>query len=192
LIYVPLDQALPEQRLVLAVRGGGDPSGLLPVIRQVFADVDPQLTLSTVGTGRSLASPTTLFFSIVAGITSLLGGFAWVVALAGLYGVLSQLVQRRTREIGVRMALGARRDQIVREVVVQGLRPAALGVTFGMALLVLTLTAVGSQFHFIDVSPDAATFLGVPTIFVFAAWLASYLPARRAASVDPVIALRDS
>jgi ABC-type antimicrobial peptide transport system permease subunit len=190
LAYVPLDQSSDLPSAVLIVRTDDNPAALVPVIRQSFALVDPELGLEFVETGRRLASPTTQFFLIVAGITSLLGAFAWVMALAGLFGVLSHLVQLRTREIGIRVALGARHGEIVRMVVRQGLAPVCIGLAAGLTAVLLVAGALGSQFPLLTGAIDPLALLLLAATLTGAAALACYLPARRASWVEPNDALR--
>jgi ABC-type antimicrobial peptide transport system permease subunit len=177
---------------LLVVRTEGNPAVIVPLVRQAFSAVDPTLAIYQVDTGRYLHSATALFFSIVAGIATLLGTFAWVLALAGLYGVLAHVVQLRTREIGLRVALGARREQILGMVVREGLRPAGIGIAGGLALGVMARLALQPQLQRLVPSFDWPTLMLAPVLFLAAAWLACYLPARRAASVDPTTSLRSS
>jgi putative ABC transport system permease protein len=119
----------------------------------------------------------------------LLGGLALVLAAVGVYGVVAYSVTQRTHEIGVRMAIGARPADVRRMVLGQGCRLALAGVAIGLALaLVAARVMRGLLFH---VSPsDPATFVSVAAALVGIAALASYIPARRATRVDPMIALR--
>ena len=122
----------------------------------------------------------------------LLGSFAALaVALAaiGIYGVVSYAVAQRTREIGVRMALGARQNDVLKMVIGRGLIPAALGVVTGLAGSLAATRYLRSQLY--GVTPtDPATFAAVSALFVAVTVLASYIPARRATKVDPSVALR--
>ena len=118
------------------------------------------------------------------------GGVALALAAVGLFGVVANEVTQRRREIGLRMALGADRGHVVRLMVSQGTKPAAIGLAIGiLASLLVTRVLSGLLF---DVSPtDPATFAGVFVLFMAVTVLASYVPARRAASVDPQEALRE-
>jgi ABC-type antimicrobial peptide transport system permease subunit len=107
----------------------------------------------------------------------------------GLYGIISYSVSRRSREIGVRMALGARAGDVQRMVVREGMRLAAYGVAAGLLLSAGVSRLLGAYLY--GVSPlDAPTFIGMSLVFVGVALLASWLPARRAAAANPVVALR--
>jgi ABC-type antimicrobial peptide transport system permease subunit len=116
-------------------------------------------------------------------------GLALLLAAVGVYGVLAYVVSQRTREIGVRVALGARGQDIVRQIVLQGLVLAAAGVAVGLAGAAALASLVGTLLY--EVSPrDATSFAGTAALLVVVAAIASVIPARRAASVDPLVALR--
>lgn len=191
LVYVPFRRDYGT-RIVFAARTNGDPNVLAGVIRQTLRSLDPDLVLRSTGAGPDLVGSTAQFFQISSMIASLLGAFAWVLALAGLYGVLSHVVLRRTREIGVRVALGATRTEITRMIVRQGLSPVVLGVLAGLTLGALARMALQSQFLRLVPAMDVVVLMVVPVLFIAAAVLACYLPARRAASVDPIVALRQN
>ena len=127
-------------------------------------------------------------FRISSWIASLLGGVALVLTLAGIYGVLSYLVSQRTKEIGVRMALGANKMGVVRLVLSQSMKLAAIGILIGVALALGMCQLLGSQIQ-IDVFDPLAYFGGI-TAALLAALAAAYFPSRRAAGVDPMLALR--
>jgi ABC-type antimicrobial peptide transport system permease subunit len=133
---------------------------------------------------RALAqlSFTTLMLAIAAGLALVLG-------TVGLYGVLSYVVSQRTREIAVRMALGAERAAVRRMVVLQGGRVALVGVALGV-VVALAVTGVLQSLLFGVQAFDAVTFIGMSAVMLVVALLASYLPAYRASSVDPMQALR--
>lgn len=188
LALVPLAQN-PERRLILAVRAD-DPAGVLPRLRQSFQRIAPDLGVKRAGTGATIAREDILFFEIVAGLTTTLGGFAMAIALAGLYGILSFVIAGRTREIGIRLALGAEARSIHREVIREGLAPVIVGLVLGLAGgLMFRQAAIGLVPGLAPaVSPMALTI--VPALFVAAGVAACYLPARRASRVDPQVALR--
>jgi putative ABC transport system permease protein len=175
--------------LRVAVRGQADPAGLTADIRSVVRGLDPQLALGNVRTMDEVISRSTASrrFSLV-----LVGSFAalaLVLAAIGIYAVLAYSVVRRTHEIGVRMALGARGGDVVRLVLGQGLRVAAIGIVFGVAGA-LGLTRFLRTLLY-EVQPtDPLTFAAVLLLLVSIAAAASYLPVRRAMRVDPMVALR--
>jgi len=120
---------------------------------------------------------------------SLFGGIALLLAAIGVYGVLSYSVAQRTQEIGVRMALGAGRGDVLRLVVVQGIRLAIVGVVIGVMGSYFVTPIIKSEL--VNVSPtDPLSFIGVSIFLTAIAFLASFVPARRAMAVDPLVALR--
>ena len=126
---------------------------------------------------------------LAAVLLGIFGGLALVLAAIGLYGVIAFVVGQRTREIGVRMALGADRGGILRQVLGQGARLAALGLIAGLALALLAAPLLASQL--VSVSPtDVLTYSATAALLLGVALAASWLPARRAAGVDPIEALR--
>jgi predicted permease len=188
--YTPVEQDevgfLAPQYLV--VRTEGDPLALAAAVRTAVRDVDPDqpVDFRTMGDvfDAQLANRTTQL-TLIAG----LAGLALLLASIGLYGVLSYTVARRSSEIGLRMALGARRTAVVGAVVRSALLMAVVGVALGLAGSYLLSRALAS--FLFGVSPtDPATFAGVATALVLVALLASYVPARRAAGVEPASALR--
>jgi putative ABC transport system permease protein len=187
--YLPLDQHY-EPNLVMAVRAAGDPASLVAPLRSAIAAVDPELAVSQVGTGLALAGPNTTFQRTVAWLASVLGMMALVLALAGLYGVLSYIVAGRTREIGLRLALGASTGSIRRMVIRQGLGPVLLGLAGGLGLGLIARAAMQPLFLRIVPSVDVTLMVLVPVLFIGAGLVACYLPALRAAHVDPNVALR--
>jgi predicted permease len=186
-IYVPLAQRW-FTRTTLLVRTTPGASLAAPV-RRLVADLDPRLPILDQ---RSLVdhAATSLFPQRIAlSVAGALGGVALLLALLGIYGVTAYAVTRRTREIGIRVALGARRGGIVRLVLREGVLLAALGVALGGgAALVLTRLLRGLLYGLPPTDPVA--FGGAAALLALAALLASWIPARRAAAVDPVEALR--
>jgi len=187
-LYVPFDRDYGSH-VVFAVRARGNPEDLVGAVQQTLRQIDPDLVARS-GTGPAIVGSNAQFFEISAGVASLLGGFAWILALVGLYGVLSHLVIRRTREIGIRSALGASRRDITRMVVIQGLGPVVAGVIAGLGLAALVQMALRATFLRLAPAIDWTLLVVVPLLLLAAAFLACYVPARRAASVNPNAALR--
>ncbi len=189
--YLPLDQHY-ESRLVLAARVNREPEAFAGQLRAAIASVDPNLAVAQIGTGLSLAGPDTTFPRIVSSSASLLGLMALVLALAGLYGVLSQVVAGRTREIGVRLALGAGAPAIRRMVIAQGLSPVVIGLVAGLGSFGLIGRAAMQPF-FLGLVPatDLTLMILLPALFLGAGLVACYWPARRASRIDPNVALRN-
>jgi ABC-type antimicrobial peptide transport system permease subunit len=126
---------------------------------------------------------------VAAVVTGALGAIGLLMATVGLYGIISYSVSRRGREIGIRIALGARRADVLGMVVREGMKLATLGVAIGLVLAVAA-TRLMSSFLF-NISPlDAVTFIAMSVLFIGIAFVSSYLPARRAAASDPMTALR--
>ena len=127
---------------------------------------------------------------MAAGMASTFGVLALVLATMGLYSVMMYSVSQRTREIGIRMALGAQVRDVLKLVVQQGIQMALIGIALGLAIA-LALTRVLANLLLGVGTTDAVTFVGVVALLIAVALLACYLPARRAARVDPLVALRD-
>jgi len=187
-IYIPFEQS-PERSMVLAARTSGDPLALVPAVRRAIAGIDPDLPLADVSTledrkAVSLARPRVN--------ATVLGGFALaalVLAAVGIYGVVAYGVVQRTRELGIRMALGAGGSTLLRMVIRQGMMP----VLGGMAVGLVGALAGGRLLRglLFGVGSGDPTILALVTGFlVTVALTAMYLPARRASRSDPMIALR--
>jgi predicted permease len=190
-VYVPLAQAY-QSRLVLTARASSDSEPLVGVLHQTLGSVAPGLAIDQSGTAEAVINgPSNVFLQIVAGLAGVLGALALILALAGLYGVLSHLVERRTREIGVRMALGAARTDMYRMVVRDGLRPVVAGVVIGLVIGVIVRRALTPLFSRLLPAVDPAVMIALPLLMLAAGVVAAYLPARRAARVDPNVALRE-
>ncbi|MEJ2542250.1 MAG: hypothetical protein P8188_20180 [Gemmatimonadota bacterium] len=162
---------------------------LVPAVRQAIWSLDPNLPIAGIQTMDALVKKSmarTSFTLMLLAIASLV---ALVLGTVGVYGVLSYVVTQRTRELGIRMALGAKGEQVERMVLGQGARLAGLGIGIGV-VTALALTRVMASLLF-QVSPtDPVTFTGAVAALVLVALAATYLPARRAAMTDPMEALR--
>ncbi|MEO8335334.1 MAG: ABC transporter permease [bacterium] len=187
-VYFPIGQSWPGE-LALLVRTMGGVDALTSTIPNVVSALDPSVPHPMV---VSLAHATKFVLlpqrvaALVAGALGLVG---LMLATVGLYGIISYSASRRSREIGIRMALGARAADVQRMVVLGGMRLAGLGVSIGLVLAAAASRLLVSFLY--GVSPlDAPTFIATSLLFVAVASLASYLPARRAAMADPLVALR--
>ena len=127
---------------------------------------------------------------MAAALLTLFGGLALILAAVGVYGVLSYSVNQQTREIGIRMALGATPAEVMRWVVAQGLRLAGVGVLIGVFAGLVLMRSVASLLFGIS-THDPETFAGVAMVLILVAFFACYVPARRATKVNPVAALRN-
>jgi predicted permease len=190
--YTPIGQRLEEHPFTLLVRAKDDPSSLSLPVRNVLAGLDPHLPVYDVRTMDELmASSIFALMPLRLGVTlaSVQGGIGLCLAVMGLYAVVAFGVNQRTREIGLRIALGASPADVVREVLRDGLRLALLGTAIGL-LLSVGLGFVLSQVLFGMRPFDPLALLGGAVVLLGVAAFACWFPARRAASVDPMIALR--
>jgi len=186
-VYVNLYQR-PRPAMTLALLSDADTGQITPAARGMLQQLDPEVparfrTLSQVY-AASLGSRR--FNAILIGFFAVA---ALVLATIGVFGVMAHSVSRRTREIGVRLALGARAADVLRMIVAQGLRTAAAGVAAGIAGALALTRFVGSLLFGVTAT-DPLTFAAVTALLVGTALVACYVPARRAARVDPMIALR--
>ncbi len=185
-IYAP---ASGSNGMALVVRTTGDPEAPLDDVRGVAHALDPNVPLFDIRTFTDYVSEEiapTRFALTLAGVFA---GLALILATVGLYGVIAYSVAQRTRELGVRVALGAGRERIIRHVLGQGMTVAALGVLVGIGASLAVTRLLGGMLH--GVTPhDPTTFVAVSVLLLGVAMFASYLPARRATLVDPVNALR--
>ncbi len=187
-IYLPFDQR-PVVFASLVARTARDPEALIPTVRGAIREVDPQLPIYQLTTLENLLSDSVATPRFR---TALLGGLALlalILAGMGIYSVMAYDVGRRTREIGIRMAMGARGRDVMREVLRQAGAVTAIGLAFGLAGAVAA-TRIVSGFLF-GVEPlDAMVFTAVPIFLAAVATSAAFVPARRATRVDPMRALR--
>ena len=187
-LYYPITQN-PRPTMSLMLRTARDPLSLVSEVRAAVESIDPEQPISDVRTmdqwmARSLEGRRTPML-----LLALFGGVALVLSAIGIYGVLAFGVTLRAREFGIRQALGADRRAVLRLVLTQGLRTAGLGVAIGLASA-FVLTRFMSSLLFNLAPTDATTFAAIPALLLAVALLASYIPARRAAAVDPVVSLR--
>jgi ABC-type antimicrobial peptide transport system permease subunit len=191
MVYRPLAQNIP-MRATLAIRSTRQPLELTAEVQRVLRDVDPAVFVFDVRTmDQHLASEGGGFaaFSIGAIVTSVFGAAGVLLAAIGLYGMIAGRVAQRTQEFGVRIALGADRGAILRDVLGRAIRLAAVGIIGGAMLA--ALAARGLTTLLLDVSPfDPPTYIAVSLFLVGVCLFASFIPARRATRVDPIVALR--
>jgi putative ABC transport system permease protein len=188
LIPDPIASRLWPQ-MIFAVRAERDPDALVPAIDATLRELEPRSAMTSITplsriVSNSMAAPR--FYAAALGTFA---GLALVLAAIGIYGLLAYSVAQRTREIGVRMALGARSGDVLRMVLRQAAKLAAIGAVIGIGgalagtrVLATLLYGVGTL--------DPVTFVTVPILLIAVALFATYLPARRAARVDPMVALR--
>jgi predicted permease len=174
---------------VFAVRGPGDPVSLIPAVRKEIWSVDKELPIYDVSTMKDVIAESLAHRRFTLRLLSTFAAIALLLAAVGLYGVISYSVTQRTQELGVRMALGATPSDLLRLVVGSGTRLAAVGIGSGM-VAAFVLTRFMSSMLFGVRPEDPLTFITVSLLLLFVILLASYVPARRAAKVDPMVALR--
>jgi putative ABC transport system permease protein len=187
-VYLPFDQAPLSDASVL-VRSTASTALTINGTRAAIKEVDGDLPIFDIKkmtdvVNESVAQPR--FYAILLGSFA---GIALLIAALGIYGVISYAVTQRTRELGIRIALGAQRERVLRLVIGQGLTLTLCGIAVGIVGAFM-LTRLLATMLFGVAPADPLTFVGVATMFVLVAGLASYLPARRAAGVDPIIAMR--
>jgi len=186
-IYAP--QAFNPYPCSLVVRTKVPPLALAETARNEILKLDPDQPVSNVRTLEQIAANSASLHRLMFVLLGLFAGAAVLLAAIGLYGVMAYLVSQRTREIGIRMALGAQRGDVLLQVMQQGLRLTVLGVATGL-LGSFALTRVMSHLLFGVTPRDPVTFAGVALLLMAVALFACWLPARRAARVDPMVALR--
>jgi len=173
----------------LTIRTAGLPASISAPAREAIRASDPRLAVFQVATMDEIRARGYWQYFLFGWMFSLFGGIALILAAIGVYGVLSYTVEQRTQEIGVRMALGASRRDVLRLIVVHGIRLAIIGVLIGVVGSYFVTPVIQSELF--NVSPtDPVSFVGVAVFLTAVAFVASYVPARRAMSVDPLVALR--
>lgn len=188
-VYVPLRQR-PSSGLTMLVRTkAGDASALAPALRDAIRAMDPALPVHRLETMARVREAATREQRGGATVLAIFGALALVLAAIGLHGVMLFTVRQRTREIGIRMALGASRRAVVQMFVRRGLRLTVIGGALGVTVALGAMQLLRSRLF--GVAPtDAITFVAVSLLFLVVALVASWLPARRAALIDPVTAMR--
>lgn len=171
------------------LRTAGDPSAMIPAVREAVSKLDANLPLTDVQTQSKQIDSLLFQERLIARLASFFGILALVLACIGLYGLLAYEVARRTREIGIRMALGAQQRDVLRPIITQGIALAIAGAAVG-TLAALGLTRFLSTLLFGVHPTDPVTFTAVAALLTLVALAASYIPARRATRVDPMVALR--
>ena len=175
-------------RFSAVVRTAGDPAPVIASARKIVRDLDPDVPPGTSSfTAIFAASTSGRRFNVV--LFGIFAGTALLLAVAGIYGVLAYSVARRTREMGVRMALGASAGNVMRLVLGQAAMTTAIGVLLGVAGSFILMRFLQSMLYEVS-SADPLTFAAVALLLIGVALLAAYLPARRATKVDPMVALR--
>ncbi len=187
-IYIAFDQQSFGD-LTFVVRTSGDPTTVLNAARRVVASLDPNVPLYESGTFAAAIGATVARPRIYAWVVGAFAMTAELLAVIGIYGVLAYAVRERRRELGIRLALGARAGQVTGLVLTQGMRLAGLGVVIGVCAALALSRVLGSLLYGVR-SDDALTYGVAGTALLAVAAFASWFPARRAAAIAPVIAMR--
>jgi putative ABC transport system permease protein len=185
--YLPHPQN-PYRGMILAVRSKQDPRALAESIRRELRQLDPELPAANVRTLEDVASDSIAPRRLSVVLISVFAAVALVLASVGIYGVMSFLVVQRTHEIGVRMALGAQRADVLRLVVGHGMKLVLIGSALGLVMALISTRALSALLYRVAAF-DLTTFAGVTIALALVALLASYIPALRATRADPMIAL---
>jgi putative ABC transport system permease protein len=185
--YLPHPQN-PYRGMILAVRSKQDPRSLAESIRREIRQLDPEIPAANVRTLEDVASDSIAPRRLSVVLISVFAAVALVLASVGIYGVMSFLVVQRTHEIGVRMALGAQRADVLRLVVGHGMKLVLIGSAIGLLGALISTRALSAMLYRVGVF-DLTSFAGVTVALALVALLASYLPALRATRADPMIAL---
>ncbi len=187
-VYLPLSKAGTDfATIVVATRG--DPAAFMPRLREEIRAIDPAVTPFTSGTIQEQLAIILYPARMGAILLAAFGALALALAVTGLYGVVSYTASRRTREVGIRMAMGARPTDITGMVIRNGAGLVAVGIALGLALAFVVTRLLAGFLYGVSVT-DPVTFLGIPLLLGGIALLASWIPARRAARLDPMRALR--
>ena len=186
--YIPISQSDVANGVRIAVRTRGEPTATTPLIRSAVASLDDDLPLWEINTMQRVIEQQTWFYTIFGTFFTAFGICALLLAVAGLYGVMSFAVTQRTREMGVRSALGAEGSQLISLVMRRSFIQLAVGLTIGLLLALAASGALAPVLYHVN-PRDSVVFGGVVLLLAAASVVASFLPARRVTKIDPVTAL---
>jgi predicted permease len=190
-VYLPYRQRGRQQQMVLMAESSGDSASLAAPLREIVRGLDPSMPIYNVRTmERLFQMRATSIFNVLITLVGSMGLMGLALAIVGLYGLVAYAVSRRTREIGIRMAIGADRAVVLRMILRQGLLLASVGLVVGLAVSVGAGRAMRALFPSGNNERDVAALLIVIPVVLGVTFLAAYLPARRASRVNPVQALR--
>jgi ABC-type antimicrobial peptide transport system permease subunit len=188
-LYLPHAQWPEDSVTIVAKARNGDPSSIVQPLRALLQDLDRDVPMSAVRSMPQIASIAVAQPRLYLVLIASFAGTAMLLAAIGLYGVLAYAVGQRTREIGIRLALGAKRGEVLRMVMAQAGRLAVAGVMIGLAAAIVASRVLRSQLF--EITPtDTFTYLVVALSLLGVSMVASWIPARRAARIDPLTALR--
>jgi ABC-type antimicrobial peptide transport system permease subunit len=175
--------------MAIAVRTDGDPLAMVNAVRSQVQSVDPEIPIFGVSSMEELISKSVSEPRFNSLLLASFAGLALLLAAVGIYGVMAYSVTQRTHEIGIRMALGAEPRRVAKRIVGEGARLALLGIALGIVAS-LVLARLVANFLFGVTATDPSTFCGVSILLTLVTLAGCYIPARRAAQVDPIVALR--
>jgi putative ABC transport system permease protein len=173
----------------VVVRTNGNPLSLVPSVRAAIREFDPTVPIAEVRSMGALYDASTATPRTIALLLLAFAGVGLALGAVGIYGVISYAVTQRTRELGIRVALGAVEGRIVSMVLSDGIRMAAVGIVLGAGAAGLAARSLRTLVFGVATT-DVLTYVGVATVLTLVALAASYIPARRASRVDPLVALR--
>jgi putative ABC transport system permease protein len=190
-IYVPHAQDAGWNFMGLVIRTAGDPAAFITTLRREVQALDKDQPVYNVRTFDDVVANSLGTRRVSMQLFAVFAGAALLLAALGIYGVMAYSVTQRTQEIGIRMALGAQKSDVLGLVIRQGMTLTVIGVAVGLAGA-FALTRLIANLLFGVAATDPLTFLAIPLLLLFVALVACYLPARRAARLDPTIALAQS
>ncbi len=186
--YFPFAQ-VPQSGMTVIMKGASDPNQLIGAVRAAVKQIDPDQPIYSPRTMDDIRAESVAGERLNLTLLSLFAGIALVLAVVGIYGVMSYSVTQRTHEIGIRMAIGARPRDVFTMILGHGMKLAIIGVVIGLAAA-FALTRLMASMLFGVAPTDATTFGGIAALLIGVALLACYLPGRRATKVEPTISLR--
>jgi putative ABC transport system permease protein len=184
--YLPL---APASGGTFIIRTTGSPRAALASLTDIARDLDPDLPIASAETMEERIRSTGRLRRAVVSLLGVLGAVTLLMVSVGIYGVAAHRVSMRTREVGIRMSLGARAGDVLRMIVRENLSLSLYGVAIGLVISAAAAMMLASYLFGVSAA-DPATFAGAALVLCFVSLLASYLPARRAARLDPLVALR--
>jgi ABC-type antimicrobial peptide transport system permease subunit len=184
------DRPAAMSSMVLVVRTNGDAMSVLPALRAALHDVDPTVPLADPRTMTEVVSEQLVFERMEGWLFGIFASLALLLAMVGLYGLVSHEVEQATRDIGVRMALGATRNRILSMVMSRVIWMLGAGAVAGLALTFAVRKLIGVVIYF-DAQNEAGGFLLLALLLIVAGLIAAFIPAARAASIEPIQALRN-
>jgi len=187
-VYWPMPE-LVYSRMTVLIRTSNDPLALVPAARRELRKIDPELPMASIASMDQLLSDSLSRSRFVMFVLGVFAGIALLLTAVGIYGVIAYSVAQRTHEIGVRMALGAQRSNVLGLVLAQGTRLTLSGITIGIVAALGLTRLMGSLLYGVSTT-DPLTFAAVILILAAVSFLANYVPARHATRVSPVVALR--